>query len=120
MTHRLKINGHVPSKKNLWKRRRGGGMYLATKDAAAIEGLLWQVKSQWQNTGPLWKPRISATFFVVDGRSDLDNKWTAVQDVLVAAGVIANDSIACLPGPISLQAATTEGIERVEIELESK
>ena len=120
MTHRLTIKGHVPSKKNLWKRRRGGGLYIASADAKELESLLWQVKGQW-SWGPLHRPSIYARFFVLDGRSDLDNKWTAVQDVLVAAGVLTNDSIASLPGPITTEAILTDpGHERVEIELEAR
>lgn len=91
----IRLRGHVPSKKNRWSRSAKGGMHIPKEIAAEIDGLILQAKSQWKSS-PLESAELRAGFVVRDGRSDLDNKVTAVQDILVKAGVLRNDSIAHL------------------------
>jgi len=91
------ITGHVPCKKNgkhSWK----GRVVIDPAARSAADWLTLQLRSWWGSREPLEKvQRIEAVFNVRDGRSDLDGKYTTIQDCLVAAGVLANDSIARVP-----------------------
>jgi Holliday junction resolvase RusA-like endonuclease len=96
VTHRLLFKGPVPGKKDsMHPRKDRKGYYLDPIHAAQIEALMWQARKQWTGKEPIEKPqRIATHFFVLNGRSDLDSKYTTIQDVLVKARVIRNDSIA--------------------------
>ena len=105
MTYTLELRGSVPCKKNRWHRGKGG-MYFDEPEAkrgniqALIDALILQSRTQWngQAVRPIERTElISAVFTVKDGRSDLDGKWTTLQDILVKAGVLRNDSIARVP-----------------------
>lgn len=90
MRHTIHIKGHVPSKKNNWKPRKGGGQYCSKADD--MGPLLLQVRAQWKRD-PLPSATVKAVFVVRDLRGDLDNKYTTLQDLLVKGGVIKNDNI---------------------------
>jgi hypothetical protein len=115
----LVLFGKVPSKKN--SRGMGKGrVFVKDEDKAVIDSLIWQARTIWSGA-PAIKPSIEACFVVRDGRSDMDNKWTTVQDCLVKAGVLKNDSIAQLCGPITLRARIEDVAEEsVEIEVTCK
>ena len=112
----LTLLGHVPAKKNEWKRAGRGGIYFdrdATKPE--IDSLTLQARKQWRRD-PAHEPSIMATFYVRDGRGDLDNKYTTVQDCLVKAGVLRSDNVKHLPGPIGFRGVVDKN-ERTVIEL---
>lgn len=90
--YRLFLRGHVPGKKNAWKRSAKGGMHLPSSVRSEIDSLVLQARAQWKRE-PLEAAAISASFYVKDGARDLDNAYTCIQDVLVKAGVIRNDTI---------------------------
>ena len=96
VTHRLVFSGPVPGKKDaMHPRKDRKGYYLDPLHSAQIEALMWQARKQWTGKEAIESPqRIAAQFFVPNGRSDLDSKYTTIQDVLVKARVIRNDSIA--------------------------
>src|SRR5579884_1408623 len=99
----LTLVGPVPAKKNRWHRGKNGAVYFDRKGIEAeIDSLLLQAQSQWRRD-PAKRPAIIATFYVRDGRGDLDNKYTTIQDVLVKAGVLKADNVKHLPGPIGFR-----------------
>lgn len=89
--HSIAIKGRVPAKKNNWRPRKGGGIYCSVDHD--LDPLLFQVQSQWKRK-PLERAIVSAVFTVPNGKADLDNMYTTLQDLLVKGGVIRNDSIA--------------------------
>ena len=93
----LTLLGHVATKKN-GKAAFNGRVVQTRAKKADLDSLILQARQQWGGRPPLQKAKIQALFFVRDGRGDLDGKYTTLQDVLVKAGVIRNDSIARLPG----------------------
>ena len=117
----ITLEGHIPSKKNSYSLGKNGGMFKNKELLAALSSLEWQAKAQYRALGrfsPIEYPRsISATFYVADGRSDLDNKYVALQDVLVSAGVIVNDSIARVRRIEAVAIVTSDKRERTEIEI---
>ena len=98
------LRGHVPAKKNRWHRARAGGMYFDRAGIdEALNSLTLQARVNWLGE-PLSCPEVGLVFFVRDGKGDLDNKTSTVLDCLVKAGVLTNDSIAHLPGPLTARA----------------
>lgn len=95
----LKIMGKIPSKKNLLRRSKNGGMFRDRAVANQIAALTLQAKVQWQGRAPLDKPQIRALFIITDERGDPDNKWTTILDCLVDAGVLINDNFKHAPRP---------------------
>lgn len=89
--------GYIPSKKNLYKRagfthgRRG--MYKDQSVVACLDSLAAQIPQAYLGL-KLEHPRVSWQFTVPAARQDRDNMKTAVLDILVKAGVLANDNIA--------------------------
>jgi Holliday junction resolvase RusA-like endonuclease len=110
----LTLAGHCPTKKN-GKRALGGRVVMDREIAGQITRLMWQAREQWAGKPPIQQCRITATFYVRDGRADLDGKYTTMQDVLVAAGVIRNDSIARVAGFCC--EAIVDSNERVVVEI---
>ena len=91
----LRFIGHVPVKKNNLRRGARGGVFIQSAVSGDINSLLFQAREQWNVRQPIETVAdIDATFEVLDGRSDLDGKYTTIQDVLVKARVLRNDSIA--------------------------
>lgn len=111
--YKLRLVGHVPSKKNLYRRKRGGGMYKTRETNALLVPLLLQIKAAWKRP-PLKRASIHTIFYVQDGRSDLDNKFQAIQDLLVSGGVLENDSIARVRH-ISARAVVVTDEEAVDV-----
>jgi Holliday junction resolvase RusA-like endonuclease len=97
MEHTIHVKGGVPSKKNDYRRRAGGGMYLPEPVRRELNAIVLQIKSQWSRP-PLKQARVHAKFYVNDRRSDLDNRYTAISDALVDAGCIEDDNLAHIDG----------------------
>jgi Holliday junction resolvase RusA-like endonuclease len=93
----------------------GGRVVINREIKAQVELLEWRAREKWTGREPIAKARVAAKFFVRDGRGDLDGKYTTLQDVLVNAGVLRNDSIARLKG-FSCEAEIDPN-ERVEVEI---
>lgn len=102
MKQTLSINGPIPAKKNRWHRSKSGGMYFDQGGITAqIAAITWQLKAQWQ-TAPAENPRIDIKFRCKDKRGDIDNKLSTLLDCMVHAGVIKNDNLKNLSGPITI------------------
>lgn len=99
---KLHLAGHVPSKKNSkrWL-KRGKRVFSVPSEAheAWHEEQLWALKSQWAPGTTLHLvERIALTFHAADARrNDLSNKAESVMDLLVDAGVLADDSWFVVP-----------------------
>jgi hypothetical protein len=91
------LQGHIPSKKNMLRRSKNGGMFRNSSVADQIDALTIQAKAAWRGREPLSCNPIGMVFLVTDLRSDIDNKATTVLDCLVKAGVLKNDN--CKNGP---------------------
>ncbi len=94
---RFKLEGEMPSKKNGWKPKKGGGSYIPADMQAELDDFLWQLKAVKIDHG-ITKPlegslSISASFYVPAGSKtrDLDNMLTTLQDLLQKGGIIKND-----------------------------
>lgn len=116
MIHTATITGHVPCKKNgkhSWK----GRVVIDPKARAEVDALTWQLRAWWGGRDPIDRvEKIEASFLVRSGRSDLDGKYTTIQDCLVDAGVLANDSISRIPA-FSCRAYCVGGVEKVTISI---
>ena len=75
MTSTIVLHGHCPSKKNLWKRGRGGRTYIDSETKALIDVLTLQAQNQWIGE-PLTQPDMRVQFFARDRRRDRDNMLT--------------------------------------------
>lgn len=104
----LVLHGPVPSKKNLLRPKRSGGLYLDRKTSAEMTALVWQAKNQWGQRPALVSPSVSVVFHVRSRRSDRDNRLTCILDALVTAGVLANDNIENFNGPVIIDPAIVD------------
>lgn len=88
------IDGEVPSKKNSWKPRAGGGMYIPAGVQADIDALLWQLKPIRNKMSRAIAGPIALRLEIVTRtkKQDTDNRHTTMQDVLQMAGIIENDN----------------------------
>ena len=114
---RIIIKGHIPGKKNLYLRSKNGRMFKNSALQAEIDAITRQILMQAGNIQPLVHPTIRAHFVCSDARSDIDNKWTTVQDCLVKAGVLINDNLKHLRGPITISGEVVRGREEASIEI---
>lgn len=94
----LRLTGPVPSKKNSYRRRKQGGLFLPDQVRADIDALIIQAQSQ-KHKQPLHlikgasRLRLYLEMRAAKPVQDLDNMHTTIQDVLQAAGVIENDRV---------------------------
>ena len=116
-TEVIVLYGHVPSKKNLYRRARNGRMFLDREVSDQIGALTSHAQRQWRGRRPLENPDIEVTLHVRNGRGDRDNKWTTISDVLQEAGVLVNDNIARCNGTIILRPCVISASERAFIRL---
>ena len=112
----LTLEGHCPSKKNLWRRGKAGRMFIDEETKAQIERLTYQANEQWIGK-PTVHADVTVRFFVAHRRSDRDNMLTTVLDCLRDAGVIENDNIAKFNGTITVLPAQVAARERVVVEI---
>jgi Holliday junction resolvase RusA-like endonuclease len=123
VTYTLELKGTVPCKKNRWHRGRNGAVYFdeAPQKQGNIQALLdalqLQVQAAWKRPTIERVAEIRALFIVQNGRSDLDGKYTTLQDVLVKAGVLRNDSILRLQGFRVRSCIRPQEEERTEVEV---
>jgi Holliday junction resolvase RusA-like endonuclease len=105
----LKLKGHCPAKKNLWKRGRNGAMYFDDpkdqpgKAQSEIDWLTLQASRQWASMDrgkPANHPRLSLVFVCKDGSGDADNQASTLLDCLKRAGVIQDDNRKRLRSPL--------------------
>lgn len=114
---RIELLGHVPSKKNLWKPRRGGGIVLQDEQARAeIDALIIQASALGQKNY-LESPDMRVTFYVRDRRGDRDNKLSTLLDVLQHGGILFDDNIKWFNGTVTLMPAIVDKNERTVIEI---
>jgi Holliday junction resolvase RusA-like endonuclease len=114
VTATLVLKGHCPSKKNLWKRGKGGRTYIDHETAAIIAVLTAQAKAQWKRE-PVTHPNILVQFYVRDKRRDRDNMLTTLLDCLCKAGVLVNDNMAQCNGLLVVYPALVDKNERAEV-----
>jgi Holliday junction resolvase RusA-like endonuclease len=118
VTETLVLHGHCPSKKNLWKRGRGGRTYIDSETKALIDALTVQAQAQWKHK-PVTHPKMCVQFFARDRRRDRDNMLTTILDCLREAGVIVNDNIAQFNGTVVLPPAVMDKDERAVIRVKA-
>lgn len=116
---RLTLRGPVPNKKNLWQPRKGGGMFLDQDVKSKIEWLTLQARQQW-NRPAVEHPDMDVEFFVLDGRSDRDNKLGCILDVLQDAGVLVNDNVSRFNGTLVIHPAVVGDKEGVIVDISEK
>ncbi len=103
------LDGTIPSKKNAWKRSRGGGVHIAAPLRAQLDDLTYQLINIRNKSGlksaldgalrietVFYEDKVVVTIYVdAEGykgqRSDLDNRYTTLQDLLQTARIITND-----------------------------
>ena len=114
----LVLRGHCPSKKNLWRRGRGGHTYIDSETQTLIDALTIQAEEQWKRE-PVKHPGMRVQFFVASRRQDRDNMLTTILDCLKKAGVIEDDNIARFNGVLTLLPALLvfEEDERTVVEV---
>lgn len=113
----LILSGQCPSKKNMYRRSKNGGMFLNREVVAQIDALILQARAQW-GRGPIAHPDLEFTFYVKDRRGDRDNKLGTCMDVLQKAGVLLNDNIASSNGRLVILPAVVDKSERVVIRIQ--
>ncbi len=116
---RLTLRGPVPNKKNLWRVRKGGGMFLDSDVKSKIDWLILQARRQW-NRPPVEHPDVDVEFFVLDRASDRDNKLGCILDVLQKAGVLVNDNISRFNGTLVIHPAVVGSSEGVIVDISEK
>lgn len=110
---RIEIKGSIPSKKNskqLFRNRRTGKTIIASSDIfqAWHDEQLWLLKAQ-RPGAPIEQCHIFCNFYLPDNRrTDLDNKFSSIADLLVDAGFIVDDSWQCVP----YVALSSKGIDK--------
>lgn len=114
---KLVLKGHVPAKKNLWKRGRGGRVYLNREAQDQIDYLTLQAQQKWSGKQPLTHPNFTVQFYARDQRGDRDNKFSTVLDLLQKAGVLVNDNIKQCNGTMTLLPAVVDKNERTVIDI---
>jgi Holliday junction resolvase RusA-like endonuclease len=95
MIHTFNLLGRVPPKKNSWKFGRGK-VFIPREVQAWLDSLQLQVQSAWRGRRPIQRAAVRARFYVPAAHAevaDLDNAYTALQDVLVKAGVLSGDTM---------------------------
>ena len=92
----LRLRGHVPSKKNRWRPGKGGKIFIPAEDRFALDALEIQARIQWANREPILHPILVIQQDMPTQNPDIDNRDTALLDVLVRAGVLENDNPASL------------------------
>lgn len=101
-TIELELFGKIPSKKNRYQRNpRRNRPFKDRELARAIDDLVLQIPPVYRNLR-LEHPDITVQFGFDNFRQDRDNALTTLLDVLVVAGVLADDSTSRCNGTITL------------------
>jgi Holliday junction resolvase RusA-like endonuclease len=118
----LTLRGHVPSKKNNWRPRAGGGIRTDKDTKEFIQALTDEAWIEWRKLHApeeppmLEHPSMMVCFYVRDRRSDRDNKLSTLLDVLQKAGVIRNDNVKWFNAELRLMPAIVASEEKVVVE----
>ena len=102
MIHNITLYGRVPSKKNSKRRvQRGSHIFMIPSEAHELwhdEQMLY-LRGTWpKNLFVSQVKEMTITFFAPDKRkADLSNKAESINDLLVDAGVLADDSWFVIP-----------------------
>ena len=116
MVYTLTFPGHCPAKKSLYRRKKGGGLFLNSEVRQKIDRLEWLAREQWAPRPPLkFCEDIKGYFFVLHFKGDMDGKWATILDVLEKARVIRNDNMKVLAK--ASQEAYKDGPEKTVIEI---
>lgn len=95
----LTIQGNIPNKKDNLRPRKGGGMYYEGKDRRALDGIVFQLQTQWKGP-PLECAEVTVWLFRKSARFDPDGQKATILDALKQAGVIVDDNAARSPDSI--------------------
>lgn len=114
---KLNLQGAIPSKKSLYLRRRGGGLYLDRKVKAQLDSIQAQMQAQWGGRTPAKHAPMQFRFTVTNINQDRDGILTTLLDLMQKAGVIERDSIAQCNGTIIILPAC-KGEPGAEIRIE--
>lgn len=115
----ITLDGACPSKKNLYRRGRSGGLYLDRDVKAKLDFLTFQAARQWPEA-PVIHPDVDIQFYVLDQRTDRDNRLGALLDCLQKAGVIKNDNIKNFNGTVTILPAILAVRERTILKIRGR
>jgi hypothetical protein len=102
----LEFRSAVPTKKNkLRPSGRGQRLHYDKELRAQLDDLALQAKVQWGSRPPAVHPEIHMIVVTPDASQDRDGVWTTIQDVLVKARVLPDDSIREFNGKIAIEPA---------------
>lgn len=109
-TIELELFGKIPSKKNRYQRNPNRNRPFKDRELArAIDDLLLQIPPVYRNLR-LEHPDIAVQFGFDNFRQDRDNALTTLLDVLVVAGVLADDSTSRCNGTITVLPAVKAAV----------
>ena len=100
----LTIRGPIPSKKSLYKRRGGHGLYLPEKTQQILDGIQAQLQAQWGGQRPMKHPHMIFQFTVTNILQDRDGMLVTCLDLMQGV-VIFRDSVGLCNGIITLHPA---------------
>ena len=111
----IELRGHVPSKKNNLRPRKGGGIMNDNKEVhALIDRLSMQVPGRVRDLN-LESPDIHFHFFYQRANWDRDNACTTLLDIMVKYGVLKDDNVARCNGTITIHPAERAEEDSVKI-----
>jgi Holliday junction resolvase RusA-like endonuclease len=88
---KFELIGKVPSKKNLWHPKRGGGIYADQSVNIFINSAYVEVKKQLGRWKMIEGSVALDVCFLMDDRQDLDNVLATIFDLLQNIGMIKDD-----------------------------
>lgn len=122
--YEITLLGAVPSKKNSKRRvKRGASVFMLPSAAHERwhEEQMWSVRPQWRGRPAIQSAEISMTFYASDRRErDLTNGAESVMDLLVDAGVIADDNWFVIKKNTQEFGGVDKANPRVEVVLQSE
>ena len=113
----LIIRGAISGKKNRYGQTRTGRRFKPRDVVENESSIVGQILEQAGNVSPFIKPCIVAHFVYSHRGKDLDNMWTMIQDCLVKAGVLNDDNLNNLDGPIVLTSEYIKGEDYVHLNI---
>lgn len=95
-TYEFFLPGDVPNKKDCYAPRmrqgKGKGLYIPTVIKDQIQLLELLIRDRWKGKAPLTNATVTFEFHIRSRRYDLDGHGSTLQDCLVNAGVLVNDT----------------------------
>jgi len=111
----IELIGHIPSKKNNLRPRKGGGIMNDNKDVKLMIDLLAKQLPGKVRDLRLVSPEIHFYFFYERANWDRDNAVTTLLDILVKYGTLKDDNLANCNGLISIHPAQRSEQDSVKI-----